>query len=90
MEDEEEIICQSCGMPMKNHDDFGTEKSGGKSQYFCTYCYMRGKFIEPEMTAEEMIESCAKKYEKLGIMPYKQAYEINLRIIPGLKRWRHG
>ena len=88
MEDEENYICQSCGMPIKNHDDFGTEKNGEKTPYYCSYCYMRGNFLEPELTASEMIEVCAKKYETTGIMPYKQAYELNLQIIPELKRWK--
>ncbi|WFN36472.1 zinc ribbon domain-containing protein [Methanomicrobium antiquum] len=87
-EDIEECICQSCGMPIKNQNDFGTEKDGQKSPYYCTYCYMKGLFLEPELTPSEMVDICAKKYEERKIMPFDEAYELNLKIIPELRRWK--
>jgi hypothetical protein len=89
MEEEEDLICQSCGMPIKNQDDLGVEPDGKKSLEYCNYCYMKGKFIEPDLTLKDMIETCAKKYDQMGIMPYKQAMEINLQVIPELKRWKY-
>ena len=87
--DETDLICQSCGMTIKNHSDLGVERDGSKSPYYCIYCYMKGEFTEPEITMGEMIEVCAKKSEEIGIMPYRQAKEISLTILPGLKRWKY-
>ncbi|MDD3407993.1 MAG: zinc ribbon domain-containing protein [Methanomicrobium sp.] len=88
MDENDEHICQSCGMPVKNHNDFGTEKNGKKSPYYCTYCYMKGQFIEPELTPSEMVEVCARKYDEMKVMPFDEAYELNLKIIPHLRRWK--
>jgi len=32
-------ICQSCAMPLKNPEEFGTESCGGKNEDYCQYCY---------------------------------------------------
>ncbi len=48
--------CQSCGMPLKKEEDFGTEKDGGRSEKFCSLCYENGGFIDPNITLEEMQE----------------------------------
>ena len=89
MEEENNLICQSCGMPIKNSNDLGLEIDGAKSPYYCTYCYIKGEFAEPEITMQEMIEVCAKKSEDMGIMPYMQAKEVSLSILPQLKRWKY-
>lgn len=39
-------ICQSCGMPIKNNSQLGTNKDGSTSQDYCKYCYIDGKFID--------------------------------------------
>ena len=37
-------FCQSCGMPLQNEADYGTEAGGGRSEEYCTYCYQNGGF----------------------------------------------
>ena len=32
-------FCQSCGMPLQNEADYGTEARGARSEEYCTYCY---------------------------------------------------
>lgn len=49
--------CQSCGMPMKESKDFGTDLDGRKNHQYCNYCYQNGTFLQ-NFTMEEMIEFC--------------------------------
>lgn len=53
-----EKFCQSCGMPLNLHgeDVRGTEADGNLSAKFCNYCYKDGKYIDPNITMEEMLE----------------------------------
>jgi hypothetical protein len=36
--------CQSCGMPMKTAEEFGTNKDGSKNQDYCVYYFKNGYF----------------------------------------------
>ncbi len=70
---------------MQNPDDFGTNADGGKNNEYCSYCFRNGKFTEPNMTVEQMIEKCA------GIMKQMQMSQAQIEqtktFIPMLKRW---
>jgi hypothetical protein len=80
------IFCQSCAMPLQKPGDFGTNADGSKNQEYCQYCYQKGKFTEPEITMEQMIEKCT------GIMKQMNTPEAQIeqtkKFIPMLKRWR--
>ncbi len=79
-------FCQSCAMPMQNPDDFGTNADGSKNNEYCSYCFRNGKFTEPNMTVEQMIEKCAGIMKQIQ-MPQAQI-EQTKTFIPMLKRWR--
>lgn len=50
-------ICQSCGMPLsRDPKKGGTEADGSLSKKYCSLCYHEGKFIEPYLTLEQMME----------------------------------
>ena len=49
------VVCQSCGMLIKDETQKGTEKKGEKSDTFCFYCYRDGQFTQ-NCTVEEMAE----------------------------------
>ncbi len=49
-------FCQSCTMPMHKPEDFGTNTDGSKNDEYCHYCYQNGKFVEPDITMEQMGE----------------------------------
>lgn len=53
-----EKFCQSCGMPLNLHgeDVRGTEVDGSLSSKYCNYCYKDGRYIDPDITMEEMLE----------------------------------
>lgn len=82
-----EIICQSCGMPLKKDADHGTNADGSVNKEYCIYCFKNGAFTV-QMPLEQFIEmqvSIATK--KLG-MPEAQAREMATKMLPTLKRWK--
>ena len=82
------LYCQSCGMPMTEESQFGTESDGAKSELYCTYCYPNGAFLQEE-TMEEMIESCIPFMLEAGsFADADQAREAMRAFFPSLKRWQ--
>ncbi|PIP26163.1 MAG: transcriptional regulator [Candidatus Moranbacteria bacterium CG23_combo_of_CG06-09_8_20_14_all_40_16] len=79
-------FCQSCAMPMAKPEDFGTNADGSQNQEYCHYCFQNGKFIEPNITMEQMIEKCAGIMRQMK-MPEAQI-EQTKTFIPMLKRWK--
>jgi hypothetical protein len=79
-------ICQSCGMPLDDNNLLGTEKDGSKSHDYCTYCYQQGKFLNPEMTLEEM-RSLVKKIMEEKKIP-ASIIEAGINQLPTLDRWK--
>jgi hypothetical protein len=51
-------FCQSCGMPMVKPEDFGSNADG-------SFCFQKGKFTEPNLTMEQMIDKVADVKAKL-------------------------
>ena len=81
-----EKICQSCGMPIKNKSDLGTEKDGTKSHDYCKYCYSGGDFID-DVSMEEYIDMCSEYGAQAG-MTNEQMKEFCQKLFPTLKRWK--
>ncbi|MBF4693498.1 zinc ribbon domain-containing protein [Fusibacter ferrireducens] len=80
-------ICQSCGMPMMNAEDFGNNKDGSKSETYCKYCFPKGVFNNPNETFEEMVESCMPFEVQRGVSE-EVAREKLTQTLSTLKRWR--
>jgi hypothetical protein len=61
--------CQSCAMPL-NKDPKGkgggTNADGKPSNMYCSYCYKDGKFLQPDITAEEMQIFVKDKLKEMG------------------------
>ena len=83
----QKTICQSCGMPMKKDEDFGTNKDKNKSKEYCKFCYQNGKFTDEGITMEQKIEKNIMIAKGMGI-PEDQAKQMAENIIPTLKRWQ--
>lgn len=81
-------FCQSCGMPMKSSEDFGTNADSSRNEEYCTHCFQNGEFTEPEMTMEQMIEKVTGFMVSHMNMPEKEVKEIVKTFIPKLKRWK--
>ena len=83
----EGLFCQSCGMPMKKTEDFGTNADKTKSNDYCQFCFQNGKFTDPNITIEQMIEKVTG-FAKQMKMSEEQAREMAKTFIPKLKRWQ--
>ena len=81
-------ICQSCGMPMKKHEHHGTQKGGKKCKKFCYVCYEHGRFTDPDITLDKMVDKVACVIKTQMNMPEAQAKEMAKVTIPNLERWK--
>ena len=79
----EYTTCQSCGMPLHQLNEFGTNKEGIRIEDYCQYCYKNGQFTS-NSTMDEMIELCAKYMTDI---PHSEAIEHLSKKLPTLKRW---
>jgi hypothetical protein len=80
--------CQSCGMPLsKDPQRGGTEADGTTSPEYCSHCYAAGKFTDPGISAQQMIEKVQGKMKEMHI-PGFLARKFT-KDIPNLKRWAH-
>lgn len=78
-------MCQSCSMPLKA-DNRGTEKDGSPSSKYCKLCYGKGKFLDPDLSLEQMqkiVVDVLKKKHWPGFMANYAAKQI-----PKLERWQ--
>ena len=81
-----EKICQSCGMPIENNSQLGTNKDGSLNLDFCKYCFDKGEFID-DVSMEEYINMCAQFGSQAG-MTNKQMKNYCKNLFPTLKRWK--
>lgn len=82
----ENKICQSCGMPITNDEQFGTNKDNSINKDYCKYCYCLGEFID-KVTMEQYIEMCSKYGAQAG-MTNEQMKDYCSKLFPTLKRWK--
>jgi hypothetical protein len=76
-------------MPLKADPKGGGGNADGTlSREYCSYCYVGGKFINPDMTIEEMRALVIDKLREKGFPRFIAAlFALGL---PRLKRWRGG
>lgn len=80
-------FCQSCGMPLTG-EVLGTEKGGGKSGDYCSYCYRDGAFTS-ECSMEEMIDFCVGPMVQHNPgLSEADAKARMMQFFPQLKRWK--
>ncbi len=84
---EEEIICQSCAMPLTEQELFGTEKDGSKNEDYCIYCYKEGEFTEPDLTIDIMVDKGAEFLTQEHDIELEEAKTIMREAMQTLKRW---
>ncbi|WP_240636777.1 zinc ribbon domain-containing protein [Paenibacillus silvae] len=80
-------VCQSCGMPLTSAEQFGTEMDGSPTREYCIYCYKDGKFEQPGMSLEGMVEMCTTILKQEG-MDEESARSMLRNQLPYLKRWQ--
>ena len=80
-------VCQSCGMPLsKDKSGGGTNTDGTKSVEYCSYCFMNGTFIEPNITVQEIQNSVKTKLKTMKIPGF--LVFLFTKNISKLKRWK--
>ena len=80
-------ICQSCGMPMNDTAEFGTNADGGLNFEYCHFCFRQGHFNDEGISLEEKIKKNIAMAVKKGL-PLTKASNLATTILPKLKRWR--
>ena len=79
--------CQSCGMPLKKDPKGGgTNKDGSISNKYCSHCYENGKFLQPDITAQQMQEFVKNKLKAMGFPGFLAGFFT--KGIPKLERWK--
>jgi hypothetical protein len=84
---EEKVRCQSCGMPL-SEEFFGTRADGMPCPEYCKFCYRKGKFTDPDLSLEGMVEKSVYHMTALLGMPEERALELAKKVIPELGRWK--
>jgi hypothetical protein len=79
--------CGSCGMPLQEPGDAGTEADGTPSERYCAHCYRDGVFVEPGLTREAMIGEYAPLLAAELGMPLIRAKEMVTAFTATLPRW---
>ncbi len=79
--------CGSCGMPLQETGDAGTEADGSPSTRYCVHCYRDGAFTQPDLTRETMIEQYAPLLANELGMPLEQARVMVTAFTATLPRW---
>jgi hypothetical protein len=81
-------FCQSCAIPLKKPDDFGTDANGFRINDYCQYCFQKGSFTDPTITMQQMIDKCIAMMVQMGVMQETRVRPLMVAVIPGLKRWQ--
>lgn len=79
--------CQSCGMPLEDGKHSGSEADGSKSCEYCVLCYNSGKFINPDMSLDDMKKVLDETVGKEGLKGKFIAWMGKMQL-PSLKRWK--
>jgi hypothetical protein len=74
-------------MPIDDTALRGTEANGSLSAEYCKYCYVNGKFIDPEMTIGGMSDLVQTQMEKMQIPA--ATIQLARESLPHLKRWKN-
>ncbi len=80
-------VCQSCSMPLRSENDYGTNADGSKNQDYCHFCFKDGKFTDEGISMEQKIDKMVEFAGKMNISP-AQARMMAQTILPNLKRWK--
>lgn len=79
-------MCQSCGLPFnEEHAHFIAIEQDGSKSIYCTNCYKDGKFIDPNMSMEEMVETIVPILGRT--IGEDDARKEMTALLPTLKRW---
>lgn len=82
----ENPICQSCGLPLRNEEDCGTNADNSRNETYCHFCYQNGTFTKPDLTLEKQSERLIEIAVASG-MSQTEAEE-KAKQLGNLERWK--
>jgi putative zinc ribbon protein len=81
------LVCQSCGMPLSRDPlGGGTNADGTRTTEYCSHCYQKGAFAQPDITAQQMqtlVEGKLRTMHVPGFLARRFAKDV-----PTLRRWK--
>jgi len=80
-------FCQSCASALRRTEDLGTNKQGKRVHNYCRCCYRDGRFVEPNLTTEDMILRVTTELRLAGMIEMVVVNEVTA-LISNLDRWR--
>lgn len=80
-------ICQSCTYPLRKFEELGTNGDGTKNPDYCIYCYRDGKWVDPNLTVQGVIDYTVP-FMTSPTFTAEQANEYLSELVPTLKRWK--
>lgn len=82
-------FCHSCGNRLEDAPGgAGTEATGRESLYYCSECYIGGRFTEPGITFNEMVEKVYTKTKNKNHLPRFIAVRLIRSALSDLGRWK--
>jgi hypothetical protein len=79
--------CQSCAMPLSRDPmGGGSNADGTRTSEYCSHCFQKGAFTQPDITAEQMqtlVEGKLRTMHFPGFLARRFAKEV-----PTLRRWK--
>jgi hypothetical protein len=82
-----EAFCQSCASALRRTEDLGTNERGHRVHNYCRHCYRDGRFVEPNLTTEDMILRVTTELSLAGMIEMVVVNEVTA-LISNLDRWR--
>ncbi|MBR6094536.1 MAG: helix-turn-helix domain-containing protein [Lachnospiraceae bacterium] len=79
-----QLICQCCGMPMKDQI-IGRDKDGGLNENYCKWCYADGTYTYSNM--DDLIDVCIPHMTQQGFTE-EQARAYMQEMLPKLDYWK--
>lgn len=80
-------VCQSCGMPLSRDPlGGGSNADGSITSEYCSLCFSRGVFTQPDITQEEMMALVEGKLRSMHFPGFLARRFV--REVPTLRRWR--
>lgn len=83
-------LCQSCGIPLKNEIDYGTEKDETLSTKYCVNCYKDGEWTKSDLDFDDMYDYNLKKFQESDMKKIEKFFLNKMytkKFMKKLDRW---
>jgi len=81
-----QLVCQCCGMPIREDDIIGRESDGSFNEDYCKWCYADGTYTYSNM--DDLIDVCVKNMVNEST-DEEQVRSYMKELLPKLDYWKH-